>query len=254
MNQNHIFHFKTDIADVSIPSEFNNPFETHVPKIAKVAAKEFQECITEVSENWDHDFATEKGKMFGVLVVQHTNGNYAYLGGVSGKLPNNMEWDRLVPSVFDESTDDYFINRGMTKVTELGTQIENSDCDTEIASLKEQRTQKSMGLQQRLFENYNFLNLSGEEKNLLKIFNQSTHGNPPAAAGECAAPKLLHYALEHGLKPIALTEFWWGSSIKNIEREHGVFYPACKDRCRPILEYMLENAELYKSQYRCETV
>ena len=66
---------------------------------------------------------------------------------------------------------------------------------------------------------------------------------PPSAAGECAAPKLLQYAIEHQLKPIALTEFWWGNSTK--EKTHNVFYPACKNKCRPILEYMLEDTELF---------
>jgi len=74
----------------------------------------------------------------------------------------------------------------------------------------------------------------------------SSHGNPPAAAGECAAPKLLQYAFEHRLKPIALAEFWWGNPSQNKEREHKVFYPACKNKCRPILEYMLNDTALFE--------
>ena len=79
----------------------------------------------------------------------------------------------------------------------------------------------------------------------MQIFKSSSHGNPPSAAGECAAPKLLHYAFKHQLKPIALAEFWWGNTLKNIEREHKDFYPACKNKCRPILEYMLDDTELF---------
>jgi len=100
-------------------------------------------------------------------------------------------------------------------------------------------------LQQRLFENYHFLNRSGQVQNLLEIFKHSSHGNPPSAAGECAAPKLLQYAIQKQLKPIALAEFWWGSAIAHPGKEQGVFYPACKDKCRPILEYMLEDTELF---------
>ena len=91
------------------------------------------------------------------------------------------------------------------------------------------------------------MNISGQEKNLLEIFKDASNGMPPSAAGECAAPKLLQYAMKHGLKPIALTEFWWGSPIH--EREHKIFYPACKNKCRPILEYMLEDATLFSSVY-----
>ena len=85
-------------------------------------------------------------------------------------------------------------------------------------------------------------------KNLLEIFELSSHGKPPSAAGECTAPKLLQYAITHQLKPISLTEFWWGYGIKNKEKEHLLFYPACKDRCRPILEYILEDTGLFASR------
>ena len=80
-----------------------------------------------------------------------------------------------------------------------------------------------------------------KEKNLLEIFKHSSNRIPPSAAGECAAPKLFQYAIKYGLKPIALAEFWWGGPDKNKEREHRVFYSACKDKCQPILEYMLED-------------
>lgn len=123
--------FKIDLSDVYIPSELNNLFGTYVPEIAKIATKEFQQCMMELSKDWNHDFNTEK--MIGVLVLQYANDTYSYLGEVSGKLSNNVEWNRLVS--FDESIDRYFINRGRTKVTEFGTQRENSDCDSEVASV-----------------------------------------------------------------------------------------------------------------------
>ncbi|HUH73725.1 MAG TPA: hypothetical protein VLZ75_04900 [Chitinophagales bacterium] len=243
-----IFKFKTDISTIDIPTKLNNPFGTYLPEIARVATEEFQEFILEEFEKWNYDFNNRKGKMWGVLVVQLDDETYGYLGTVSGKLPENIECDFLIPSVFDVSTGDYFINKGMTELTEIGNEIKNTNCPIETNSLQQERKQKSIALQQRLFENYHFLNLSGKEKNLLEIFTNSSLGNPPSAAGECAAPKLLQYAFRHSLKPIALTEFWWGSSIVNKEKEHAVHYPACKDRCRPILEYMLEDVDLYNNR------
>lgn len=243
MEEQLIFNFKTDISRIDIPSEINNPFGAHIPEIAKVAAKEFQDFISLESKYWNHDFHVKKGKMFGVLVVQKEDDTYAFLGSYSGKFPENDNVHKFIPSIFDDSIGDYFINRGMTELSDIGRQIKTSDNTSEIIRLKERRKQKSIALQQRLFESYSFLNLSGNVKGLLDIFESSSHGKPPVAAGECAAPKLLHYAIKHHLKPIALAEFWWGKSKK--EREHTGFYPACKDRCRPILEYMLEDTELY---------
>lgn len=240
-----IFDFKTDITNSTFPSSLNNPFGTYVPEIARIAAKDFQDFIVQESKIWEHEVWMRKGKMWGVLVIQRPDFSYGYLGAVSGKLPENMTCDRLTPSVFDESTDDYFINKGMTELTVIGTQIKNSDNPIEINELKEFRRNKSIGLQRRLFENYHFINLSGQEKNLLEIFKNTSNVNPPAAAGECAAPKLLQFAIQNNLKPIAIAEFWMGNSLMLKQKEHGSFYPACKDRCKPILEYMLEDESLY---------
>ena len=79
----------------------------------------------------------------------------------------------------------------------------------------------------------------------MDIFKNSSHGNPPAATGECAAPKLLQYAIKNQLTPIALAEFWWGDSIENKGKKHTNYYPSCKNRCRLILEYILEDVELF---------
>jgi len=248
MEKQFIFNFKSDIPRFKTSSNLNNPFSTYVPEIAKIAAKEFQEFITLESKKWNYDFGTQRGKMFGILVVKKKDNTYAYIGTVSGKLPKNAICAKFIPSVFDESVDDFFINKGMTKLSEIGSQIKKANHPSEIISLKEKRKQKSVSLQKQLFDNYHFLNLSGKQKNILEIFKNSSHGNPPAATGECAAPKLLQYAIEHQLKPIALTEFWWGSSAENKEKKNRAYYPACKNRCRPILEYMLEDTKLYNKK------
>jgi len=115
----------------------------------------------------------------------------------------------------------------------------------EINNLKEKRKKKSINLQKRLFLHYHFLNRYGEIKNVLELFSD---GYPPAGAGECCAPKLLHYAFKHELKPIAMAEFWWGISPDSEIRKHRYFYPACKGKCRPILNHMLQGISLYKEK------
>jgi len=109
-----------------------------------------------------------------------------------------------------------------------------------IAFLKEDRKNKSNALQQQLFEQYSFLNAKGEYKSLFDIFKNTVQGKPPAAAGECAAPKLLQYAYQHQLEPICLAEFWWGQSPRSEIRKHKHFYPACRGKCEPILGHMLQ--------------
>lgn len=115
----------------------------------------------------------------------------------------------------------------------------------EINAKKETRRIKSAQLQQQLFDNYAFLNQYKNSKSLGQIFKN----NPPAGAGECAAPKLLHYAFQNNLKPIAMAEFWWGESPKSEIRKHGQFYPACTGKCEPILKHMLLDIEMDENPF-----
>lgn len=110
----------------------------------------------------------------------------------------------------------------------------------EIDDLKNKRKRLSNSLQQQLFEQYHFLNAEGGQNSLLSLFEQTTQGRPPAGAGDCAAPKLLQYAYQHKMKPLAMAEFWWGNSPKSEIRHHGQFYGACQGKCKPILTHMLQ--------------
>lgn len=128
------------------------------------------------------------------------------------------------------------------RITTLQTQTE--DWERRISALKSERKTRSAALQQKLFEQFGMLNYRGEVKNLCKIFGQTVHKTPPAGAGECAAPKLLQQAYLHGWKPIAMAEFWWGDSPKTEIRHHGHYYPACKGKCEPILQHMLQGLQV----------
>ena len=125
---------------------------------------------------------------------------------------------------------------------ELKTKIDAFE--TKIHSLKSERRCKSSALQNQLFQQYTFLNQFGKTKDLKSIFRETVYEKPPAAAGECATPKLLQFAFQNHLKPVAFAEFWWGASPKSKVRKHKHFYPACNGKCRPILKHMLEGIEL----------
>lgn len=128
------------------------------------------------------------------------------------------------------------------RITTLQTQTE--DWERRISALKSERKTRSAALQQKLFEQFGMLNYRGEVKNLCEIFGQTVHKTPPAGAGECTAPKLLQQAYLHGWKPIAMAEFWWGDSPKTEIRHHGHYYPACKGKCEPILQHMLQGLQV----------
>ena len=147
-----------------------------------------------------------------------------------------------------ESQDEGILLKKMTQYWNHHTLEASESVDiftAQINQLKEERKQKSSALQQQLFTEYAFLNQYQEVKSLAAIFE----GNPPAGAGECAAPKLLHYAFKHQLKPIAMAEFWWGKSPKGEMRKHKQFYPACTGKCEPILKHMLEGIPMEENPF-----
>ena len=169
------------------------------------------------------------GKMFGVLLYEG-----GYLAAFSAKLDGSYHHEGFVPPVYEMTTPPV----GTSKA-------------------------ESQRLQRLLFANYSFINGKGKTKNLLEIFAQEKPivpaeewfgesrvksqeprvSMPPSGAGECCAPKLLQYALTHGMTPLALAEFWVGAPSKTEIRQEGAYYAPCSGRCGPILKHVLQGLE-----------
>lgn len=187
-----------------------------------------------------------QGKMFGVLVVEkegvwQTANGESFIAAFSAQLDGRYLHEGFVPPVYEMSA------------PPVGTDKE-----------------ESRRLQRLLFAEYNVLNGKGERRNLLSIFqNEQTIVSPeewfgkgeglkakgeresstlpPSGAGECCAPKLLQYAFLHGLKPVALAEFWIGAAPQNELRREGQFYAPCSGRCVPILRFMMQGLAVEKT-------
>ena len=129
-------------------------------------------------------------------------------------------------------------------------EAEKNATKSEIERLKELRRQKSEALQAWIFEQYVVLNARGESKTVRQIFADERGTEPPAATGECAAPKLLQFAFKNGYQPIAMAEFWWGKSPEGEVRHHGAFYPACHSKCEPLLNFMLQGLDVEPNPLR----
>ncbi|PCI32825.1 MAG: RNA pseudouridine synthase [Flavobacteriaceae bacterium] len=165
-----------------------------------------------------------------------------------GKLSLNVEdCNKLATLIGEESIRDKFLLRELLVYWEeqLKKVREQLEIFTGvIVDLKEERREKSNALQQQLYDQYHFLNTLGESKSVCDIFLNTLNGVPLAGAGECAAPKLLQYAFQMDLKPIAMAEFWWGASPTSAIRKHKNYYPACQSKCYPILGHMLQGMEV----------
>ncbi|MFN5240003.1 MAG: RluA family pseudouridine synthase [Aphanizomenon sp.] len=115
--------------------------------------------------------------------------------------------------------------------------------DRKIIELKQQRKQLSRQLQTEMHAAYSLTNFYGQSLSLQQLLP----GGTPTGTGECCAPKLLHYAATHKLKPLAMAEFWWGnSSIEN--KISGEFYGACLERCQPLMGFLLSGLKPNKPE------
>ncbi|MEH1937634.1 MAG: pseudouridine synthase [Nostoc sp.] len=107
--------------------------------------------------------------------------------------------------------------------------------DARISELKQRRKALSRQLQAQMHASYSLTNFSGRSQSLQQLMP----GGSPTGTGDCCAPKLLHYAATHNLKPLAMAEFWWGASSVNQDKIQGEFYGACAERCQPLMGFLL---------------
>jgi tRNA pseudouridine32 synthase/23S rRNA pseudouridine746 synthase len=249
-----VFHrFTSTISNHALPERFELLLNNAPHPLCLLAAEELQDYIKSQT-SWSHNFGLTPsaenegaiiGKMFGVLVVNTAEDEVGYLAAFSGKLAGGNHHAKFVPPVFDSLTENSFLNEGMEELSRINQEIEQLEAtqpaayEEKIIQLKNLRKHNSMALQQELFDSYHFLNKAGEEKSLNDIFRTASYKNPPSGAGECAGPKLLQYAFQHKMQPLALAEFWWGQSPKSDFWKHGHFYPCCQEKCEPILAHML---------------
>ncbi|MCU0571245.1 MAG: pseudouridine synthase, partial [Oculatellaceae cyanobacterium Prado106] len=108
-----------------------------------------------------------------------------------------------------------------------------AEADRQMQALKRERQERSRQLQTQMHANYQLMNFLGTAASLQELWPTGL----PTGTGDCCAPKLLHYAATHHLKPLALAEFWWGAAQPG--RVPGQFYGACAERCQPIMGFLL---------------
>ncbi|MBD1864705.1 MULTISPECIES: pseudouridine synthase [Trichocoleus] len=115
-----------------------------------------------------------------------------------------------------------------------------STADSKIGELKQQRKALSHQLQTQMQQAYYLTNFAGQSLSL----EQLVLGSAPMGTGDCCAPKLLHYAATHNLKPLAMAEFWWGPASVSGDKVQGEFYGACAERCQPLMGFLLAGSTI----------
>ena len=142
------------------------------------------------------------------------------------------------PALDEESRADKRLMRALTDETRAVlqplTEAEEQHLKL-VASLREQRADASRRLMRRMHAAYVVKSVGGRTRPMREVFG----GDMPSGTGDCCAPKLLHHAATLGLRPLGLAEVWWGRAPGRVE---GRMYGACKEKCAPLLGFLLCDA------------
>ncbi|BAQ60430.1 ribosomal large subunit pseudouridine synthase A [Geminocystis sp. NIES-3708] len=111
-----------------------------------------------------------------------------------------------------------------------------NQANLKIKQLKQQRKELSKQLQAQMQTAYTITNFMGDSLSIGKLLDKTFI---PTGTGDCCTPKLLHYAATNNLQPLAMAEVWWGENSPNGEKIEGYFYPACEERCQPLMGFLL---------------
>ena len=160
---------------------------------------------------------------------------------MAGGLTDKEQEELLDQSRFEKAELKRIRQRQQAEMVKIADEI--AFFQQRIDTLKARRKAMSEALQERIFRLFVVSNAMGEKRDLVEVF-KPLGTLPPAGAGECCAPRLLNYAFNNGLTPVCMAEFWWGASPVGEVRHHGHFYPACRSKCKPILDFMLQGLDV----------
>ena len=105
---------------IDIPERMNNPLEYEPHPLCIAACQELQAYLAE-RKDWREEI--DKGKMFGVLIVEKNDKEIGYLAAYSGQIGGRSDWKGFVPAVFDYLQPDGYFKTHEAKITELNQRI-----------------------------------------------------------------------------------------------------------------------------------
>lgn len=214
-----------------------------------------KDVMADIAAHKEWQEEVRAGKMFGVLIAQDANGGKVVLKAYSGQILGRSDWEGYVPAIFDYLQPDGYFKQHEAIITDINRQVREKESilpkgkrTAEVEALKSRRKELSNTLQRWLFSQFTLAGYDGTHASVLDVFSEYASANtlkqilPPGGTGECCAPKLLHFANSHGMKPLQLAEFWYGESPKGEVRHHGQFYEPCQAKCQPILWYLMPSS------------
>ncbi len=187
----------------------------------------------------DYLFGKARGKMFGVMECMRPDGSVIFLHAFSGQYNGLLLVDGWAPPLFDVAQWEQTNFATEKTIKKLGRDIEQLALDSPTRKeLRQKRRTLSRDLMTQLHNLYCVRNFRGKHSLLSQVFLPEGAGIP-TGTGDCCAPKLLNQAILNNLLPLGMIEFYLGKENLSGTRQHGQIYPPCRDKCQPLLGYML---------------
>ena len=149
------------LSGIDIPERMNNPLDYQPHPLCIAVCKELQTYLSE-REDWREEI--DKGKMFGVLIVENAKpepgaSEIGYLAAYSGQIGGRSDWDDFVPAVFDYLQPDGYFKTHEAEISDINQRIKQlegnehiKEAKSLILQLQEERKQTIAAYQEKMKE------------------------------------------------------------------------------------------------------
>ena len=126
------------LSGIDIPERMNNPLDYQPHPLCIAVCKELQTYLSE-REDWREEI--DKGKMFGVLIVENAQPasgapEIGYLSAYSGQIGGRSDWDDFVPAVFDYLQPDGYFKTHEAEISGINQSIRKLEANTHMKEAK----------------------------------------------------------------------------------------------------------------------
>lgn len=126
------------LSGIDFPERMNNPLDYQPHPLCIAVCKELQTYLSE-REDWREEI--DKGKMFGVLIVENAQPasgapEIGYLAAYSGQIGGRSDWDDFVPAVFDYLQPDGYFKTHEAEISGINQSIRKLAANTHMKEAK----------------------------------------------------------------------------------------------------------------------
>ena len=126
------------LSGIDIPERMNNPLDYQPHPLCIAVCKELQAYLSK-REDWREEI--DKGKMFGVLIVENAQpasnaSKIGYLAAYSGQIGGRSDWDDFVPAVFDYLQPDGYFKTHEAEISGINQSIRKLEANPHMKEAK----------------------------------------------------------------------------------------------------------------------